>query len=215
MSKNNTQSKTAGSLRSPALTPKLRFPGFDGVWEEKKLGKVAEIIGGGTPDTAKTEYWNGNINWFTPTEIKSMYANESQRKISDLGLKNSSAKILPVGTLLFTTRATIGDISIAQFECATNQGFQSMVVNSSNSNLFLYYWIMKNKHEFIRRANGSTFSEISGKEVKKIKGFFPSLPEQQKIAEFLSSVDQLLESKQQQITEAENWKKGVMQGLFV
>src|SRR5690606_33773652 len=83
-------------------------PFFD--WEEKKLSDIAKIIGGGTPETAKKSYWNGYINWFTPTEIKKKYLQESQRKISQLGLDNSSAKLLPIGTLLLTTRASVGDV---------------------------------------------------------------------------------------------------------
>ncbi len=184
-------------------------------WEEKRLGEIGDVIGGGTPETSKGQFWNGEMNWFTPTEIKKKYSGESLRKISTEGLRNSSAKILPVGALLLTTRATIGDVSIAMKESTTNQGFQSIVVNKKNSNEFMYYWILHNKKEFIKRANGSTFPEISGKEVKKIKGWFPTLKEQQKIAEFLISLDNLIESKQKQITLAEQWKKGLMQRLFV
>lgn len=193
----------------------IRFPGFSEKWEEKKLGEVAKIVGGGTPDTLKNNFWNGEINWFTPTEIKNKYAKESQRKITRLGLKNSSSKLLPVGTLLFTSRATIGDVSIAMEECTTNQGFQSFIVNNDNLNEFVYYWLLNNKKEFLRRSNGSTFLEISGTEIRKMKSFFPSLPEQQKIADFLTSVDGLIELKDKQITQAENWKKGLTQGLFV
>ncbi|MDQ6985208.1 MAG: restriction endonuclease subunit S [Candidatus Dojkabacteria bacterium] len=151
-----------------------------------------EEVGGGTPDTKNNSYWNGDINWFTPTEIKQREAKSSLRKITESGLKNSSARLLPIGTLLFTSRATIGKIAITTSISSTNQGFQSFVVNRFNSNTFLYYWLILNKFEFIKHANGSTFLEISGNVVRKMKGSFPTLPEQQKIASFLTSVDEYL-----------------------
>ena len=93
-----------------------------------RLGSVCEIVGGGTPDTLHTEYWGNTVEWFTPSEIgKTKYVNNSVRKLSDIGLDNSSAKLLPIGTVLLTTRATLGEMSIAKRECSTNQGFQSLI----------------------------------------------------------------------------------------
>lgn len=93
-----------------------------------KIKDIAVVIGGGTPDTNNVEYWNGNINWFTPSEIgKQKYINKSERKITYLGLKNSSARLLPIGTILLTSRATIGEASILLEEGCTNQGFQSLI----------------------------------------------------------------------------------------
>jgi type I restriction enzyme S subunit len=106
----------------------LRFPEFEGDWEKTKLGNIAEIVGGGTPDTTIDEYWNGNIQWFTPSEIKSNYVAKSIRTITNLGLQKSSAKLLPMGTILLTTRATIGEVAITTEECTTNQGFQSLII---------------------------------------------------------------------------------------
>ena len=146
-------------------TPTLRFGEFDGEWSEKRLGDTSEIVGGGTPETIKKEYWDGTIQWFTPTEIKSKFISNSKKTITELGLKKSSAKLLPKGTLLFSSRATVGDVGIAQDECTTNQGFQSFIVNEDNETEFLYNWIIKNKKEFLKRASGSTFLEIS----KRIK----------------------------------------------
>ena len=197
----------------------LRFLNKNGkpflAWEEKRLGEVGEITGGGTPDTTKKEYWNGDIDWFTPTEIKLKYAISSQRKITKEGLKKSSTKLLPVGALLFTSRATIGEVSISKRDCVTNQGLQSIIVNKKNDNNFIYYWIKRNKQIFLRKASGSTFLEISRKSLCDIKDVFPSLPEQEKIANFLTSLDNQIDAKQDQIKKAEEWKRGVMQGLFV
>ena len=160
--------------------PKLRFPEFknSGEWEVKRLGEVGEFFGGGTPSTNKVEYWEGDINWFTPTEIKNRYVTESIRKITKLGLDNSSAKLLPVGSILITSRATIGDCAIALAECSTNQGIQSLVVNKNYNNIFIYYWIYSNKNLFIKKSSGSTFSEINKSAIKSIKITIPTLPEQ-------------------------------------
>ena len=93
--------------------PEIRFSGFTGDWKQRKLGDVAEIIGGGTPKTSINDYWDGEINWYAPAEIGNLiYVSSSQRKITKLGLNKSSAKILPVGTVLFTSRAGIGKTAI-------------------------------------------------------------------------------------------------------
>ena len=197
----------------------IRFKADDGSdfpdWEEKKLGDVAEIVGGGTPPTAVEKYWNGNIQWFTPTEIKSKYIVNSKRTITQVGLDTSSAKLLPKGTLLFSSRATVGEVGIAVQECTTNQGFQSFIVNKNNEPEFLYNWIIKNKKEFIRRASGSTFLEIGKSEIKKIKLHIPALPEQTKIANFLSSIDSKIEQVGKQLDESKQFKKALLQQMFV
>lgn len=105
--------------------PDVRFKGFTDAWEQRKLGDVAIITGGGTPSTNVPEYWNGDIDWYSPVEIgKNRYVSKSTRKITKLGLEKSSAKLLPIGTVLFTSRAGIGNTAILQAEGCTNQGFQ-------------------------------------------------------------------------------------------
>ena len=107
------------AAKTTVTAPRLRFPEFIGNWEEKRLGDVANITGGGTPESGHAKFWGGDINWFTPTEIKTKYLTTSVRKLTQAGLKKSSAKLLPVGTLLPSTRATICDIGIATAECTT------------------------------------------------------------------------------------------------
>jgi type I restriction enzyme S subunit len=198
--------------------PALRFRNDDGLdfpdWKETSLGELAEIIGGGTPDTSVTEYWGGNVQWFTPTEIKSKYASNSLRTITESGLKDSSAKLLPAGTLLFSSRATVGDVSIALNECTTNQGFQSMVVSDKNNKEFIYYWILNNKKTFLEKASGSTFLEISKKEIEKLLVQLPSIKEQNKIANFLKAVDERITQLIQMHDLLSQYKKGVMQKIF-
>lgn len=196
------------------IVPKLRFKEFFGEWEEKTIKNLGNIVGGGTPDTTNEHYWNGDIQWFTPTEIKSKYISNSKRTITGLGLKKSSAKLLPIGTLLLSTRATVGDVGIALEECTTNQGFQSLIVNKSNNNEFIYNWIINNKKEFLRKSSGSTFLEISKKEVEKIKINLPQKQEQEKIASFLSSIDKKINQLSKKNELLQNYKKAMMQKIF-
>ncbi|MCT4221552.1 restriction endonuclease subunit S [Elizabethkingia anophelis] len=205
--------------RENIFSQKLRFKNEQGNyfsdWDLTELKNVCFIIGGGTPDTHKSEFWNGNIQWFTPTEIKSNFVFKSERTISELGLKNSSAKILPQGCILLTTRATIGEVAIAQEECTTNQGFQSLVVRENCNNIFLFHWIKENKFELIKRANGSTFPEISKSEIELIKISLPSLEEQTKIANFLSSIQEKIETEKQILEKLELQKKFLLSNLFI
>ena len=198
------------------LIPELRFPEFmdSGEWVEKKLGEVGVFVGGGTPSTNNNEYWDGDIQWYTPTEIKNGTLKPSIRTITKKGLENSSAKLLPKGAILITTRATIGDAAITNKECATNQGFQSLIVKNTESNLFWYYWIIFNKRELERKASGSTFKEIGKNEIRTIKTFSPTPQEQQKIAAFLSNLDELKEAHKQKLEWLKQHKKGLMQNLF-
>ena len=108
--------------------PEIRFKGFTAPWEQRKLGDVADIIGGGSPSTGNPSYWDGNIDWYAPAEIANqIFVNSSQRKITELGYENCSAKMLPLGTVLFTSRAGIGKTAILTKKGCTNQGFQSIV----------------------------------------------------------------------------------------
>ena len=208
----DTSTPLSASDGSETSTPlSASFP----EWEVKKLGEVCEIVGGGTPETNVSEYWQGKIQWFTPTEIKSDYVSKSIRTITEIGLKKSSAKLLPKGTILLTTRATIGEAAIALEECSTNQGFQSLIVNGNMNNIYILNWIKQNKFELTKRANGSTFPEISKKEIEQIELQVPTLPEQTKIANFISAIDEKIQLVSGQIEKMEVWKKGLLQKMFV
>lgn len=198
--------------------PKLRFKQVDGSdfpqWEKTLLSDIAQIVGGGTPPTENEECWDGNINWFTPSEIKDKYIFSSEKKITKLGLQKSSAKILPIGSILFTSRASIGHKSITKEECCTNQGFQSFVVKETIDRDFIYYSISHNEKKFHRLAQGSTFKEVYKKDISKIIFFIPHLHEQQKIATFLSLVDKKTELLCKKHKLLEKYKKGLMQKIF-
>ena len=189
--------------------PNLRLPEFCGEWVTKSINDLAVVIGGGTPDTTVKSYWDGEIQWFTPSEIgKNKYVDSSLRTITEVGLNNSSAKLLPPNTILLSSRATIGECSLSLRECATNQGFQCLVSKKCNVD-FLYYLIQTKKKDLIRKSCGSTFLEISANEVRKIQVSVPSDVEQQKIAELLSLIDERIATQNKIIEKYESLIKGL------
>ena len=195
--------------------PKLRFKEFNDEWIETKIQNVATVVGGGTPSTDEPKYWGNEINWFTPSEIgKTKYVTISNRKISQNGLKNSSAKLLPNGTILLSSRATVGEASILLNEASTNQGFQSLIVNENNCNEFIYYLKYKYKREMLIKSFGSTFLEISKSNVENIKIKIPSKEEQFKIANFLSLLDKKIELQSKKIKDLKLFKTCTRNELF-
>ncbi len=193
----------------------LRFLEFTKVWKSTKIGEIADIVGGGTPRTEVEEYWDGEIKWFTPSEIgKTKYIFDSKRHITDKGLKNSSAKLLPKDTILLSSRATVGEISIALTECSTNQGFQSLITKNNVDNDFIYYLISTIKNEFLRRSSGSTFLEISKNEIKRIPINIPELSEQNKISNLFSAIDNKIEMLEKKHQYYQDFKKYLMQRIF-
>ena len=194
--------------------PHLRFPEFNGEWETKLINDLAVVIGGGTPDTTIKSYWDGEIQWFTPSEIgKNKYVDSSLRTITEEGLNNSSAKLLPPNTILLSSRATIGECSLSLRECATNQGFQSLVSKKCYVD-FLYYLIQTKKRDLIRKSCGSTFLEISANEVRKTQVSVPTDVEQQKIAGLLSLIDERIATQNKIIEDLKKLKSAIRKKMF-
>lgn len=196
--------------------PKIINGNLAGIWKTTKLNRIAEIIGGGTPDTKQSSYWNGGINWFSPTEVgKTVYLTKSEKTISQLGLQKSSAKLLPAfKTILFTSRAGIGDVGILTEESATNQGFQSLVVNEETDVYFLYSYSDKIKKYALKHSAGSTFLEISGKELGKMDLSIPSLQEQSAIGTLFRTLDELLASYKDNLTNYQSLKATMLSKMF-
>ncbi len=198
-------------------TPKIRFKGFADDWEQRKLGELAEIVGGGTPSTSVNSYWDGDIDWYAPAEIgEQIYLESSQRKITEEGLNKSSAKILPIGTVLFTSRAGIGKTAILLKEGCTNQGFQSIVPNKEKLDS---YFIFTRSEELKRYGEtvgaGSTFVEVSGKQMANMELMMPkTMPEQQKIGEYFANLDNLITLHQRKCDETKQLKKFMLQKMF-
>ena len=163
-------------------------------WEQCKLNKIADIIGGGTPSTQTSEFWDGDIDWYAPAEMEGkIYANGSERKITKLGLQKSSAKLLPAyKTILFTSRAGIGKMAILQRVGATNQGFQSLVLKDEYNPYFIYSMGSKIKTKAETIASGSTFLEISGRMLGNIEISCPKENEQIKIGKYFNKLDNLI-----------------------
>lgn len=184
-------------------------------WVKKKLGEVCEVLGGGTPSTTNSEFWNGDINWFTPTEIGyQKYSSKSKRKISRKGLENSSAQLLPIGTILLTTRASIGEMSILNEVACTNQGFQSLLPKDGNHNEFIYYLMDKYKGVLIQNASGSTFLEISPNKIRQMVVEIPDYNEQLRIATILCEIDLAIEVLEFKLSKLQTVKQGMMQQLL-
>ncbi len=178
------------------------------------LGDCCEIISGSTPSRLISEYWNGDINWFTPKDlsgIKSKYVTASPEKITQSGIDSCSAKLLPPHSLLLSSRAPIGHIAISTIEACTNQGFKSLVPNGNVNVEYLFYAIKKIIPQLQDLGNGATFKEISKATLSRVTIPLPPLAEQQKIASILDAADSLRQ-KDQQLIEKYN---ALSQSLFL
>ncbi|MDE6689210.1 MAG: restriction endonuclease subunit S, partial [Prevotella sp.] len=165
---------------------RFRFPGYENTefvnglpkgWKIERIGALCETIGGGTPSTEKAEYWNGNIKWVTPSDItskSSLPLLNIEGRITEEGLKKSSAKMLPPHSILMTSRASIGFFGIAPEPVCTNQGFISIVPNEESMRMYMLYSLKMRREEIIANANGATFLEISKGRFRNMKMIVPT-----------------------------------------
>lgn len=155
-------------------------------WMFVRLNHIGEIVGGGTPKTNISEYWDGNIPWLTPADFsgyEEMYVFSGARTITEIGLKSSSAQMLPANSVLYSSRAPIGYIAIAATPVSTNQGFKSVVPYDFAMSPYLYYCLKARTDDIIQRATGTTFKEISGSEMAETIIPLPPIAEQKRIFE--------------------------------
>jgi len=189
-------------------------------WEVVRLHEIFGVYGGTTPSTSKKEYWNGEILWVTPTDVtklnRKVYLEETEKKITDKAVKGSFLKILQEGTLLLTSRATIGFTAINAKPVTINQGMTALIPKERTkiATLFYAYYFQLLKPYLEQLGAGSTFKEVSRNTIKNLKLPLPPLPEQQKIAEILSTVDSAIEKVNQAIEKTQRLKKGLMQELL-
>lgn len=183
-----------------------------------KISDIGEVVGGGTPSTANSNFWGGDIPWISPKDLtgyKSVYISHGENFLTKTGLK-SGTKLLPKGTVLFSSRAPIGYVAIASNPICTNQGFKSIICNKEIINpLFLYYYIKGNLNYIKLFGTGATFPEISGAAMRKIKVQIPSIPTQQKIASILSAYDRLIENNTRRIRLLEQMAENLYKEWFV
>jgi type I restriction enzyme S subunit len=187
-------------------------------WEITRLGELAEIVGGSTPSTNQSEYWDGSFPFVTPTDVTALngkiYLEKTEKKLTEKGRAVLSAKTIPPGSVLFTSRASVGFCAINTMPVVTNQGFANFICKDRVYNLFLYYLLSALKTRFEQLGNGSTFLEVSRRALKRTLIALPPLPEQKKIASALSTVDAAIEKTSEIIEQAKQVKKGLMQELL-
>lgn len=166
-------------------------------WKEYKLEELGTVVGGATPSTKDPSNYDGEISWITPKDLSNYpnrFISRGDRTITQKGFEGCSCKMLPKGSILFSSRAPIGYVAIAEKEMCTNQGFKSIIPNTSIvNNMFLYYLFVNNKKYIESLGSGTTFKEVSGSVMKNILFNIPSLRAQEQIALFLSSLDDKIE----------------------
>lgn len=205
--------------RQDLLTARRRLPGFSGEWKAATLSELADIRSGGTPSTSDATLWDGDIAWVTPTDITALdgrkFLSGTTRTISRAGLRQSSAELLPEGTIVMTSRATIGECAISAIPLTTNQGFKNFIPKDRADRDFLYYLLMSQKKGFIELCSGSTFLEI-GK--TQLTGYTVRVPEtkkeQEAIAAVLSNMDAEIQTLESRLAKARSVKEGMMQNLL-
>lgn len=186
-------------------------------WTRSTIGEIATIYSGATPSTQVAHYWNGDIPWCVPTDITAddgKYLHSTERRLTQAGLDSCAAKLLPVGTLLLCSRATIGEVKIATTAVCTNQGFKALVCHDDVSHEFVYYLLLTLKPRMVERASGSTFLEIGKRDLASIPIALPGETEQRAIAEALSDMDELLGALEALIAKKRAIKQAAMQQLL-
>ena len=178
---------------------------------------MSEVKNGATPSTEIAEFWNGTIPWCTPTDVTGTlgkYLFTTERSITEAGLVSCAASLLPCGSLLLCSRATIGEVKIAATEICTNQGFKSLVCRQGVSNEFLYYLVLTLKPQMLERAIGSTFLEIGKRDLASIPIQMPREAEQVAIATVLVDMDAEIAVLERRRDKTCAIKQGMMQQLL-
>ena len=186
-------------------------------WEQRKLGELADIVGGGTPSTGVSDFWDGDIDWYVPAEIaEQIYLTSSQRKITEEGYNHSSAKMLPVGTVLFTSRAGIGKTAILTRKGCTNQGFQSIVPHKGELDSYFIFSRTEELKQYGETVGaGSTFVEVSGKQMANMELMMPkTMAEQKIIGQYFANLDHLITLHQRKYDKLTNVKKSMLEKMF-
>ena len=198
------------------FSQELRFKDSEGnnypEWEEKILDDIGEIITGKTPSTKEEKYWNGEIQFVTPTDMKgNKYQFVTQRTVTE----KINIELLSKGTIMFTCIGTIGKMSIATNLCITNQQINSIIVNEKINNEYVYYYLLSIVPKIQSTKSTTTMPIINKTEFSKFEIQLPTLEEQQKIADFLSSIDSKIESIEKELERLKEFKRGLLQQMFV
>ncbi len=186
-------------------------------WDRVRLGDIAEIESGGTPSSSKPEYWDdGDICWATLPDLKNKYLFDTQRKITALGLKNSSAKLLPANSVIFSSRATIGEVAITKVETSTNQGSKNFICDPKKIDYEFLYYLLKSKVEEINNlASGATYKEINKTVFSSMEVEVPNIPVQKQIAQVLAVYDDLIYNNTCRIKILEQTAQAIYSEWFI
>lgn len=168
-------------------------------WKTCTIGDIGKVVGGATPSTKKEEnYLDGTISWITPKDLAGFsgrYISRGERNITEIGLNSCSTQLMPAHTVLFSSRAPIGYVAIAENEVCTNQGFKSVIPNTDTDYMFLYYLLKYNKNKIENLGSGTTFKEVSGSTMRNVEIKVPeTIEEQRKVASILSAIDDKIEN---------------------
>ncbi|CAM4144686.1 restriction endonuclease subunit S [Flavobacterium weaverense] len=199
--------------------PQLRFPEFSTTLDNFKLDDVVTFKSGGTPSKENESYWNGDIPWISATSMQGKYYSKSDRTLTEEGLKKGS-KLALKGSLLLLVRGSMLfnkiPIGITQRDVAFNQDLKSLIVNDKSNTEYLYQWFSSQENLILDKVVGTGIGagKLDTEDMKNLKLNLPSLPEQTKIATFLTAVDEKLTALKQKKTLLEQYKKGVMQQIF-
>ncbi|HEQ9735518.1 TPA: restriction endonuclease subunit S [Streptococcus pyogenes] len=193
--------------------PEIRLQGFDGEWEEKKLGEISRMFSGGTPNVGIPEYYNGNIPFIRSAEINS---DQTELSITDKGLSNSSAKLVEKNTLLNALYgATSGEVGLSRISGAINQAILAIIPEKKYSSLFIKNWLYKQKSSIIEKYLQGGQGNLSGSIVKELTIHFPSLSEQEAIGDFFQTLDQQMSQTEDKLIELKALKQTLLNRLFV
>ena len=188
-------------------------------WKEVTLGEIGTIVGGATPSTKNTSFYDGNIPWLTPKDLSvnsNKYILRGERNITEAGFKSCSCKMLPKGSVLFSSRAPIGYVAITANDMCTNQGFKSVIPNEETDSEFLYYLLKYNKDNIASQGSGTTFAEVSCKTMKEIEVMVPKeTDDQRRIASILSSLDRKIELNNKINADLEEMAQAIFKNWFV
>ena len=188
-------------------------------WITCKLSELGEIVGGATPSTKDETNYGGSISWITPKDLSThqgRYIARGERNITEKGLHSCSTQIMPANSVLFSSRAPIGYVAIAQNELCTNQGFKSIVPNDTTDSMFLYYLLKYNKDAIEAMGSGTTFKEVSGNTMRNIEVRVPrELSEQKRIAAALSALDDKIENNDRVNNNLQQQARALYKSWFV
>ena len=199
--------------KEDADVPEIRFKGFEGKWEKKKLGEISDSYSGGTPSVANRDYYNGKIPFIRSGEINS---NSTGLSLSEYGLKNSSAKIVDIGDILYALYgATSGEVGRAQLTGAINQAILSIRPHSNYDSEFIMHWLRKQKQNIICTYLQGGQGNLSGAIVKDLVLYVPTIEEQNKIGTFFQNLDTLITQHQKELEKLKNLKKACLEKMFV